>query len=477
MEISDIITVLRKAEHVYEGEDFPRESYDLDTRLVLELDEDQNRLYNAILRTIPKETLAKLHDELEGCAWSLLDKIEWMSKEHPKAGLKHNESISTLLKLFLNKASKKVGYARKCLTNRFDKQSYRDQNKILRAFLRSGAGDCDWAGRILRDNWRKEMTKEVKDAWTRTRRPMLAYAILRHFPKSYILSEQDSLSDVAGYQYVCAEAGNEIGFTIDMSRLSLPERLYVMAKLGRQVDSEETEKKVYNFLLMYDKYYEGPLPFTPNFSSIKGWDRMVWAMGVLGMQDALVRLLEFEDNVKKSIPEGILKSDSWPYFVAAIKDAVNHTDYDKRIETEKIAYEKATEMKIGEQSPFNVSSILLDAEMNNDDDEQKEWYFYDELSKHPLMTLEEEWDLFVESFYYDRPRLQNVLKQAIVSNKGNYQEIAVPVRNDMQESWLLNGPLDGIKRGFEDHTRYAGTDFDIKLQHTDDYQVIEISGD
>ena len=461
MELSKIISVLRKPEHVYEGEGFPKESYDLDTRKVLELDEDQNRLYNAILKTIPKSTLSGLRDTLGDCPWSLLEKIEWMSQDHPREdNVKRNEPIGTLLKLFLNKSSKKVGYARKGLTSRFDKQSYRDQNKILRAFLRSGSGDCDWAGKILRDNWRKELTEEVKEAWTRTRRLMLAYVILRHMPNDYILSEQEELSKAAGYQYVCAVVGNEPGFTIDMERLAFPEYMYVMAKLGRKVDFEEAETKMYNFLLSYDKYYDVPPYRTPGFSSIRGWDRMVWAMGVLGMQDALVRLLEFENKVKENTPKDVHGFEAWAYFVTAIKDQIDPFGDPYRLAKELESCNKAEQqyfgLSDGEESIYEDLPVVSEGQL-----------FRTALDEKPDMTLSEEWTLFAEAFYKDNPRLQSYLLDAEIVLDGGIEVIVIPVFNALQEDWFKAGPLDEIRELFERKTRFPRSHYSITIKRKD----------
>ena len=454
------------------GDGFLKEIYDLDTRIVLELDEDQNRLYNAILKTIPKETLADLANNLEGCALSLKDKIEWMSKDHTREGELHrNEPIGTLLKLFVNKSSKRVVYARKELTTRFNTQSYRDQNKILRAFLQSGAGDCDFAGRILRDHWRKELTEEVKSAWTRTRRPMLAYVILRHLPNDYILSEQEELAGVAGYQHVCAVVGNKPGFDIDMSRISAPDQLYVMAKLGREVDQQEAEKSVYKYLLSYDKYYDTPLYRVPSFSSIRGWDRMVWAMGVLGMQDALVRLLEFENKVKGSVPRQVDYDEAWASFVTAIKDSLDPDAGGDQLGEEKKALHDAEPNRfstpVGEQLQDEDHPAFME---NNVKSEEK--LFRKRQAENPDMSLAEEWRLFAECFYSDKPRLQNILLDAEFSQEDGSEVISIPVQNAFQEDWLRAGPLDEITSLFKQKTRFfPSSHYSITLKRKDTDEI------
>ena len=477
METQEIISILRKAEHVYEGEGFPKEGYNPVNELVMELDEDQNRLYNAILKTIPRKQLAEIAQGLSDCAASFEDKLVWMSKDHPVAVPRHNEPIGTLLKLYLNKSSKRVTLARRCLTERFDKQSYRDQNNILRAFLQGAGGDCDWAGRRLRDNWRKELKEDVIRSWERSSRPMLAYVILRHFPNEYILTEQDRLAEAAGYQYVCARVGDEPSFVLDASRLSTPDCFYVWAKLGRQIDKGKAENDVYDYLRSYDKFYDTELLRAPNFSSIIGWDRMVWAMGVLGMQDELVRLLEFENRVKAATPDNMKGADAWPYFVVAIKkeldpDGEVDLEEEKRIcdEKEYRRYVYSGEFdNIDEQKP----SILCYSRMN--DEEETSWkdvQFKERRDALPSLSLKDEWILFSEIFYDDRPRLQNVLNSATVSEDGDKHIIEIPVYNQFQEDWFKGGPLDEIETLYRTKCGHPEDNFLITIKHSDDYGII-----
>lgn len=477
MDIDTIIAILRRQEHFYAGEGFPIE-WSNESNVVLELDHDQDKLYTAILKTVPKATLAEIANELRhdrNVAVSLIRKIEWLSEDHPKMEKSKNEAISTLLGLYLNKKSKQVRYARKCLRERFDKQSYRDQNRILRAFLEGPAIDCDWAGRVLRDTWRKEMTGRIKEAWSKSKRQMLAYVILRYLPNNYILQEQLPLAQIAGYQYVCARIGNEPEFEIDESRLSTPVFLYVMAKLGRTVDYDVMEKRIYDFLLHYEGYYDF-LKVTPSFSCIPGWDQMIWAMGVLGMQDALIRLLGFENRIKEvQSTEDLDFEDKWLHFVVSIKNEIDPEGASGRLESEISAMRAkcgtinyVQPIQLMDEERFEHTDTRID-----DDYEQKVWYFNDERSKNPFMTLKEEWMLFVESFYYDRPRLQALMKSARLTEEWGFLSIQIVVQNDAQENWLnQNGILTEIKDSFQNNCSYPMTEYDISIIRSENFEYI-----
>ena len=351
MEINQLISILRQPEHRYKGETLPHEPMIYGQDIVLELTPEQNKVYTAILKTIPSETLGKMAAQLRrvpDCAISLVEKMEWMSQEHPPKSIVKNEPIGRLLRYYLDKKSKKVVYARTHLRSRFLHQSYQEQNKILTAFLNGSKDDCEWAARYLRDNWRKEMADSVSGAWYKTRIQALAYVILRHFPDGYILKEQDHLSEIAGYQYVCARVGNDPSFVLDESRLNTPDYFYVMAKLGRKVDAVVMEKRFYDYLLTYPYDYKH-LNFKPvSLLSIEGVGRMIWAMGVLGMQDALVRILDFLDTIMCMVQDVHVKDgeEGWPILVANIKMEIDPSGDNSIYERERNRY-------IEETDPYN----------------------------------------------------------------------------------------------------------------------------
>ena len=362
MDINELISLLRKPEHLYDGANRLCESMIYGQNIVLELAPEQHAIYNAILKTIPKDTLKTIASGLRrepDCAKSLIDKIEWMSQDHPRKSIEKNEPIGRLLRYYIDKKSKKVEYARKHLRSRFEQQSYQEQNKILKAFLNGTKDDYEWAAKYLRRNWRKEMTSAVSTAWEKTGSLKLAYVILRHLPNEYILKEQTRLSDIAGYQYVCARVGNEPSFEFEESRLDTPDLFYVMAKLGRIVDARQMERWFYDYLYSYPYDYK-QLELKPaSLLSIKGVDIMIWAMGVLGMQDALVRLLKFNDKLMNTVDDVYRKGEheSWPILVATLKLEINPFEDLDILEKEQRNYNIQT--KKGESGYDGFDDMLL----------------------------------------------------------------------------------------------------------------------
>ena len=58
---------------------------------------------------------------------------------------KRNTPIATLIKNYINKKSGKVPESRKEIQRRFDHLDWKDQKKIMQAFLESGKADRLWA--------------------------------------------------------------------------------------------------------------------------------------------------------------------------------------------------------------------------------------------------------------------------------------------------------------------------------------------
>ena len=73
-----------------------------------------------------------------------------------------NEPISYLLKQFTDKRSGKVAISRPKLQDRFDKQDFHSQRKILKAFLAGSKRDRVWAYKKLKRNWDAFFADEVQ---------------------------------------------------------------------------------------------------------------------------------------------------------------------------------------------------------------------------------------------------------------------------------------------------------------------------
>lgn len=302
---------------------------------------DQHILFSAMLDALDKPALLYLYRliTVDDNAPSLLsydieqkfDYWEYLSnrknnklKERPK-----NEPITTLLKLYKDKKSKRVKEASVKLMRRFDGQSFRIQKAILLAFLSGSKNDAKWAASRLKDRWIPSLEKDVMDCCLRTRVKSLSILAVRNCSTLLVEKNQENLAECAGYDQVCVRLGGNAGFRIDESKLTAPEYLYVMAKLGKQVEPMVAEKKVFSYLLglkPQDIFVRPMMELSLN----SDWSLMVWALGRLGMGELLVKLFILEEQARLKATS--MKSLDYEFcFINALKQFIQKGDVEAPI--------------------------------------------------------------------------------------------------------------------------------------------------
>lgn len=78
---------------------------------------------------------------------------------------KRNAPIATVIRNYKDKNSGKVTTSRKEIQWRFDCLDWKDQKKIMAAFLESGKKDREWAYSQIFDNWDDSFIPKVKELW------------------------------------------------------------------------------------------------------------------------------------------------------------------------------------------------------------------------------------------------------------------------------------------------------------------------
>ncbi len=244
----------------------------------------QDKTYLALLHSLSCEELSELMEKLEmdGCPPALYYKAKGVMKSKDREQ-KSSVSTSTLIDWYADKKSGKVAMATKELTARFHRECVENQRDILEAFLSGGKKEVEWAGRRLRDCWFNSLSDAVASCWRRTHNPILALAVLRHMPTSFIMTEQEGLASASKYAYVCVRLGNEKGFQMDNDRLTVPDLLYVWAKWDIGKSSNVNVPYVADIFLQEYLDEEDGIP-----SETIGL--ILWSLGRLGMNDTIIRL-------------------------------------------------------------------------------------------------------------------------------------------------------------------------------------------
>ncbi|MBR4352085.1 MAG: hypothetical protein IKQ01_03350 [Bacteroidales bacterium] len=176
------------------------------------LQDSDKKLYHAILQSLPFNILIEVEAGLsrrKNISWHLMDFIKWL-KMHAKG----NEPIETLLRWYGNKKSKKVSYAFRQLTKRYETQSFNSQKKILRAFLSGGKNASEWTAARLRKRWIPGLDSKIKAAWKAHKGPVMAMTILYMMPEEFVLQEQEEL--------IRASSDHQSAYAILCGRLVMP---------------------------------------------------------------------------------------------------------------------------------------------------------------------------------------------------------------------------------------------------------------
>lgn len=269
------------------------------------LQDKGKKIYYAILQSLPPDLFEEVASKLScesRIPWDLMGFIDWMRKERPKKTEQPNEPITTLLRWYQDKGSKKVSYAFKRLAKRFDAQSFTDQKKIIGAFLTGGKKSSEWAATRLRQNWIPGFEDDIEAAWNEYKGPSMALTIMYMMPEEFVMKEQNELVEAAclpdAYAILCGRLGRTPGFTMDESRLSILDWFYVVGKLVLSEKIPEINGKVDQYIrnLNAEDYFGYKNTDGYSLVYILGMSRIIWAMKKLNYTDGLVRIAQMEQS-------------------------------------------------------------------------------------------------------------------------------------------------------------------------------------
>ena len=272
---------------------------------------------------------------------------------------KRNTPIATLLRNYENKQSKMVVESRKEIQWRFESLDWKDQKKILYAFLASGKSDREWAARQLTSFWDKSFEPIIKKMWEETREEILEWPIIRYFPIDYLKSNIDRLGTGRSYYFLCLRLINEEDFEIDESRLRETDLLNLYCNSSRILSKEKALDTL--FAMVY-KLCTGKYSYKMNSLWVDEADRgyMVSILENGVMRDALHSLehLNMNDVVAEFIAwhmvvcEDLLNSDEFDKLYAG---CIDRYDYNCRrlILTKKYYYEHLdSKYKQADENPY-----------------------------------------------------------------------------------------------------------------------------
>lgn len=284
----------------------------------------ERAVLRALVHTLNKEELLILQKKLKrgSSKWSVgkglyEEAIKVLGKIQPH----RNESISALLKAFTDKQSGLVAETRAELRDRFGKQSFLTQRKILKAMLHASKQDRIWAYNRLNYSWNGFFFEDVKTLWEQYHEKECGIVIIKYFPVEYVYDNLSALDTHGNYTNLCIKLIHHPKFQIDKERLKEDfvfygypevEYLYILAKSKSKIEKGEVTRILYNQMAVFINTHDTPPKYlrrsynwgqqieersvsTKHFDFVSG---ILWCMGELGLVDELIAFEEWDNMVR-----------------------------------------------------------------------------------------------------------------------------------------------------------------------------------
>lgn len=284
----------------------------------------ERAVLRALVHTLNKEELLRLQKKLKRgtSKWSVGSGLyEEAAKVLNKIQPHKNESISALLNALTDKQSGKVAEARAELRDRFGKQSFQMQRKILKAMLSASKQDRVWAYKQLSNGWDDFFFEDVKNLWEQYHEKECVAVIIKHFPMEYVYENLSALDTHGNYTNLCIKLIYHPKFKIDTDRLKESpvfygspevEYLYILAKSRSKIEQREATHTLFNQIAVFINTHDTPPQYlrrsynfrqqieersvsTKYFDVVSG---ILWCMGELGLVDELIAFEEWDNMVR-----------------------------------------------------------------------------------------------------------------------------------------------------------------------------------
>lgn len=285
----------------------------------------ERTVLKALVHTLNKAELLMLQKKLKrgSSKWSVGKGLyEEAIKVLGKIQLHRNESISALLKAFTDKQSGLVAETRAELRDRFGKQSFLTQRKILKAMLHASKQDRIWAYNRLNYSWDGFFFEDVQDLWEQYHEKECGTVVIKHFPKEYVYDNLSALDTHGNYTNLCIKLILHPKFQIDKERLKEDfvfyghpevEYLYILAKSKSKIEKGEATRTLFNQMAVFINIVNTPPQFIGNRAynferqiedgnvttkHLEFVSCVLWCMGELGLVEELIAFEKWDNIVK-----------------------------------------------------------------------------------------------------------------------------------------------------------------------------------
>ena len=241
-----------------------------------------------------------------------------------------NNPIVTVIKNYLDKKSGKVTESREEIRRRFFGLDWKDQRKIMSAFLDAGKSDRDWAYSKLLDLWDSSFEEQVKGLWDQYHEYKCAWIIIRHFPLDYIRKNMDQFKEDRDYYFICLRLAKDKNYTIEKEKLSKTDYLAVLYHTERKITDDDARDTLYgivhdccfsdSFLSRLEHIGEGKRGNVITPANYRDVNLSIYYLLRLDKEDVVQQFREWNEKVEDAIYNS-------PEFKAYRK--LSYSDYDE----------------------------------------------------------------------------------------------------------------------------------------------------
>ena len=165
-----------------------------------------------------------------------------------KGTKKRNTPIATLIRNYVDKKSGKVSESREEIKWRFNALDWKDQKRIIMAFLDAGKSDRAWAyGKVL-DYWDESFFPKVKELWESYHEYKCSWSVIRYFPLDYITEHMDEFTDERDYYFICLRLAKNKELVIDRTKLSNTDYLVLLYHTDRYIAAEDARDTLFSIV-------------------------------------------------------------------------------------------------------------------------------------------------------------------------------------------------------------------------------------
>ena len=294
--------------------------------LLFTLDKNELNILDKKLKTRSEVILAKAGYENEQMVIRSIRKTIELIKENSIK--EKNESISTLLNLFVNKNSGRVCEARKKLQSRYESQSYQVQGKILKTFLYSSKTDRKWAYRCLLKQWHKALSNDVLELWEKFHEDDCAIVLIKYGPENYLLKNQDEFENY--YTDLCIRLIKNPTFVMRKELVIKYtcggdiDVLYVNARANNPIPGKDALKVLFQWILITINSTKNK--YLGKYSSVLDYNKegqglyfstkyahyvtdIIWCLRKLKLADEIIFYLEWDKKVQSKFANKILEQN------------------------------------------------------------------------------------------------------------------------------------------------------------------------